>query len=168
MAKSKPRYKKQKRVKQLANARLMRKTKWLQSKSPDVWCINKYSKMKSIFSQKRNHSRALILDIDGTVCEFMTGQRKHQKVKFRPHFADFVSETRQFADLFIFSSMDILRLNNLWKKYFPKILVDVLTKACWWGIKRTSLLFWQFLRMFFWLTTAQSMFTPDPYNIIFP
>ena len=50
----------------------------------------------------------------------MTGQRKHQKVKFRPHFADFVSETRQFADLFIFSSMDILRLNNLWKKYFSE------------------------------------------------
>ena len=120
MAKSKLRYVKQSKANNLKKARSVRRVNWIQKKNPDIWQIDKGSKMKSIFIQNRNHSRALILDVDGTICEFLTGKRKHRTVQFRPHFAEFLSKALEFSDLFIFSSMDILRLRNLWKKHFSK------------------------------------------------
>jgi hypothetical protein len=120
MAKLKPRYVKQRKTNNLKKARNVRRMNWIQKKNPNILQIDKDSKMKSIFSQNRNHSRALILDVDGTICEFLTGKRKHRTVQFRPHFAEFLSKALEFSDLFIFSSMDIIRLRNLWKKHFSK------------------------------------------------
>lgn len=121
MAKSKRRYTKKSRIHHLKKARLASRDKWIKSRFPEVWPIDKSAEMTSIFQENRNHERALILDVDGTIFEHFTGKRKHKKVSFRPHFKEFLSETQQFSDLFIFSSMDILRLKNLWKKYFVGI-----------------------------------------------
>lgn len=120
MTKSKIRYTKRNRLERLKEARLASRKKWMATKFPDTWRIDKGAKMRSIFQENRKKKRVVILDVDGTICEHIGGKRKHQKVPFRPYFEEFVSEALKFCDLFIFSSMDIIRLQNLWKKHFCK------------------------------------------------
>ena len=118
MGKNERKFCKRKQKQQLVRMRSKLREKWLSIRNPDIWKINKEQLMNDVIAQNRKHSRALVLDIDGTLIEFTHGKRKHRAINFWPNYKQFIAEVQEFADLFLFSTMSITKLNRLWPKYF--------------------------------------------------
>lgn len=117
MTKPSPRYFK-KRAQQHLKLMTLRAQKLREAKeNPLLYKINKRTEMLKIFAANRRHSRALLVDLDGTLIPFKKGKRKHRSPHLRPHWEKFLSEIQKFADVFIYSAMSITRMENLWKTY---------------------------------------------------
>lgn len=115
MAKSKNRYFKRKKLKQLILMSSQAKKIRINKNDPPLYKFDKKKEMKAIFTQNRTKNRALIFDLDGTIIAFAKGKRKHCKVSFRPHFDEFMNRVSKMADVFIYSAAEIIRLENLMK-----------------------------------------------------
>lgn len=120
MAKYSPRYFKRRKLQHFKKMCEASEKKRLLVERPLAWKIEKKTKMQQIFESTRKFNHALVLDVDGTICEYRTGKRKHRPPLFRPYSETFLSQVSEFADLYLFSSMRITRLSNLWTKYFSK------------------------------------------------
>jgi len=66
-----------------------------------------------VFGTTRQHPRSLFLDLDGTLIRLYPGRRSHRTPEFRPHFEDFIAAAGQFANLFVFSATNPVRLRHI-------------------------------------------------------
>ena len=58
---------------------------------PPMHRVDKKERMLAIFNSGRTNQRALFLDLDGTLIEYVKSTRSRKKPRFRPYFDDFVT-----------------------------------------------------------------------------
>ena len=95
-------------------AKKSRNEKW----NPFLGNFDQREEFLKVFKSNRKHTRALILDLDGTIIRFYRGKAPHRRPEIRPHFDEFIEAAGKIADLFVFSATHQARLQNIVQKYF--------------------------------------------------
>lgn len=109
---------KRKRLQQLRSNGFKIKKKIERINNPIRWQIDKISEMGDIFLNNRTKERALFLDLDGTIAEFVVGKKIHRKIRFRPFYEALIEEMKIICDIYLYSFAQPIRIRCLWSKYF--------------------------------------------------
>ncbi len=78
------------------------------------------------FGSHRKHPRTLLLDLDSTLIRLFPGKRSHRPPEFRLYFNEFIAAAGDFANLFVFSATNPVRLGKIAEKYLGERLLGFL------------------------------------------
>ena len=80
--------------------------------------------MRDTVLKNQTKKRALFVDLDGTIAEYIEGKQKHRKIQFRPYLKTFVKQLSKICNLYLYSFTKPTWLKSLWSKYFNEEFSD--------------------------------------------
>ena len=111
---------KRRKARQLDDARDINKELAKHRFEPDRYTYDAKTEMHLMFAASKGFDKTVIFDLDGTLLPYRSGARSHRKTKLRPCLEELVNSLKDKVNLFVFSSGNPTRTQNIFKKHMPQ------------------------------------------------